>query len=69
MAGPGKAESGIRFNAAQSHTDEIIVPHDPADPGFAKMVGRLASVAEIFAASNLEVGLETGQETAAGLQR
>jgi L-ribulose-5-phosphate 3-epimerase len=43
------------------------VPHDPADPGFAKMVGRLAAVAEIFAAADMDVGLETGQETAAGL--
>ncbi|MCU0752994.1 MAG: sugar phosphate isomerase/epimerase [Akkermansiaceae bacterium] len=43
------------------------VPHDPADPGFAKMAGRLAAVAEIFAEAEMEVGLETGQETAAGL--
>jgi sugar phosphate isomerase/epimerase len=43
------------------------VPHDPADPGFAKMVGRLAAVAETFAAADMDVGLETGQETAAGL--
>jgi sugar phosphate isomerase/epimerase len=43
------------------------VPHDPADPGFAKMTQRLAAVAEIFAAADMEVGLETGQETAAGL--
>jgi sugar phosphate isomerase/epimerase len=43
------------------------VPHDPADPGFTKMVERLAIVAEIFAAADLEVGLETGQETADGL--
>jgi sugar phosphate isomerase/epimerase len=43
------------------------VPHDPADPGFARMVGRLAAVAEIFAAANMQVGLETGQETADGL--
>jgi sugar phosphate isomerase/epimerase len=31
------------------------------------MVGRLAAVAEIFAAADMEVGLETGQETADGL--
>lgn len=43
------------------------VPHDPADPDFAKMVGRLKTVAEIFAAADISVGLETGQETAAGL--
>lgn len=43
------------------------VPHDPADPCFVKMVGRLATVAEIFAMAGIEVGLETGQETAEGL--
>ncbi len=43
------------------------VPHDSADPDFAKMVGRLKTVAEIFAAADISVGLETGQETADGL--
>jgi L-ribulose-5-phosphate 3-epimerase len=43
------------------------VPHDPADPGFFLMAGRLAEVAGIFAAADMEVGLETGQETADGL--
>ncbi|MEX1115731.1 MAG: sugar phosphate isomerase/epimerase family protein [Akkermansiaceae bacterium] len=43
------------------------VPHDPADPDLAKMVGRLKTVAEIFAAADMSVGLETGQETADGL--
>lgn len=43
------------------------VPHNPADPDFAKMVARLKTVAEIFAAADISVGLETGQETADGL--
>lgn len=43
------------------------VPHDPADPDFAKMVERLAAVADVFAAADMTVALETGQETAAGL--
>ncbi len=43
------------------------VPHDPADPGFAKMTGRLKAVAEIFASTGMLLGLETGQETADGL--
>jgi sugar phosphate isomerase/epimerase len=43
------------------------VPHDPADPGYAKMLQRLEAVAEIFAAEKMEVALETGQETAADL--
>jgi L-ribulose-5-phosphate 3-epimerase len=40
------------------------LPHDPADPNFAKMLGRLGKVADIFAAKKLTLGLETGQETA-----
>lgn len=43
------------------------VPHDAADAGYAKMLQRLAAVAEIFAAEKMDVALETGQETAADL--
>lgn len=43
------------------------VPHEPADPDFAKMLKRLAAVADVFAAKSMVVGLETGQETAAAL--
>ena len=43
------------------------VPHDTTDPGFTKMVGRIKAVAEIFAAADMHLGLETGQETADGL--
>ena len=43
------------------------LPHDEADPAFSKMMSRLAVVADLFAAANIAVGLETGQETAAAL--
>jgi L-ribulose-5-phosphate 3-epimerase len=43
------------------------VPHDPADPDFSKMVARLTTMAEIFAAAGITVALETGQETAGEL--
>lgn len=43
------------------------VPHDPADSGYGKMLDRLAVVADSFAAKQMTVGLETGQETAADL--
>ena len=43
------------------------VPHDPVDPDFVKMVERLAAVAEVFRAAKIQVGLETGQETAGEL--
>jgi len=43
------------------------VPHDEADPAFAKMLVRLREVSDIFGEENIEIGLETGQETAAAL--
>jgi len=43
------------------------VPHDPAAAGYAKLLQRLRTVAEIFAAYAIAVGLETGQETATAL--
>lgn len=43
------------------------VPHDPAAADYAKLLQRLRTVAEIFAAKEMTVGLETGQETAAAL--
>lgn len=43
------------------------VPHDVTDPDFKKMLVRLTTVAGMFAAADILVGLETGQETAAEL--
>jgi L-ribulose-5-phosphate 3-epimerase len=43
------------------------LPHEESDPAFAKLVDRLAKVAGLFAARGIEVGFETGQETAATL--
>lgn len=43
------------------------VPHDSADPDYQKLMQRLATVAEIFAAKKMAVALETGQETAPAL--
>jgi hydroxypyruvate isomerase len=43
------------------------LPHDPSDPGFARMLARLGEVADVFAARNIALGLETGQETASVL--
>jgi L-ribulose-5-phosphate 3-epimerase len=40
------------------------LPHEESDPAFAKMLRRLAEVADIFAAEKIELGLETGQESA-----
>lgn len=43
------------------------LPHDESDHSFAKMLDRLAEVADIFAAKKIALGLETGQETADAL--
>jgi sugar phosphate isomerase/epimerase len=40
------------------------VPHDVSDPNYSKMLNRLRTVADVFAAEAIELGLETGQETA-----
>ncbi len=40
------------------------LPHEEADPNFAKMLQRLAEVADLFASRDITLGLETGQETA-----
>jgi sugar phosphate isomerase/epimerase len=41
------------------------IPHEPADPHYSKLLERIQQVAEIFAAKNIAVALETGQEAAA----
>ena len=45
------------------------LPHRRSDKGFAKMLTRLAEVADIFDRAKIMVGLETGQETAPVLAR
>lgn len=40
------------------------LPHDESDPDFHKLVDRLSRVAELFAARQINIGFETGQETA-----
>lgn len=40
------------------------LPHDEVDPAFAKLMGRLRQVADLFAGAGIHLGLETGQETA-----
>lgn len=43
------------------------LPHEETDPAFGRTVARLEMVAEIFDAREIDLGLETGQETAAEL--
>ena len=43
------------------------LPHEESDPSFAKLLGRLRQVADLFAANKMVIGLETGQEEAGTL--
>jgi sugar phosphate isomerase/epimerase len=45
------------------------LPHDEKDPAAVRMLQRLGEVAEVFAASGINLGLETGQETAPVLRQ
>lgn len=40
------------------------LPHDPADPAHAKLRDRIRRIADLFAAHDITLGFETGQETA-----
>jgi L-ribulose-5-phosphate 3-epimerase len=40
------------------------LPHEPSDPRFQTLLQRMALIADLFAAKHMELGLETGQETA-----
>jgi L-ribulose-5-phosphate 3-epimerase len=43
------------------------LPHDQTAPDFSKMLRRLGNVADIFSSVGVDLGLETGQETAEAL--
>jgi sugar phosphate isomerase/epimerase len=44
------------------------LPHDPNDPAFDKLLQRIRQIADLFAEKGIDLGLETGQETAATLR-
>ncbi len=44
------------------------LPHDPKDPAFDKLAGRVRQIARLFAARGITLGCETGQETASALK-
>lgn len=44
------------------------LPHEETDPAFDKLLGRIRAVADLFAAEGIDLGLETGQETAETLR-
>jgi sugar phosphate isomerase/epimerase len=62
----------IRATAALAHELKLklvtfhagFLPHKEKDPNFAKMLGRLTETADAFGVAKINLGLETGQETA-----
>ena len=44
------------------------LPHDPGDPTFEKLIGRIRQIAKCFAAKGITVSCETGQEPASALK-
>jgi sugar phosphate isomerase/epimerase len=44
------------------------LPHDPTDRTFQKLLQRITLIAELFAAKGIDLGFETGQETAETLR-
>jgi len=56
-----------QLGVKQVSTHAGFLPHDPADPAFDKLSGRVAELAALFAADGGSLLLETGQESAATL--
>jgi L-ribulose-5-phosphate 3-epimerase len=44
------------------------LPHETSDPHFKKLLQRITQIADLFAAAGIELGFETGQETAEALR-
>ena len=61
-----KLAAGLNIRLVTFHAG--FLPHDDRDPGFAKLRDRLRQIADAFAAHNVDLALETGQETADALK-
>jgi L-ribulose-5-phosphate 3-epimerase len=58
--------TSLKLNLIGFHAG--FLPHDPKDPDYQKLLGRLRQVADLFAAAGIDLALETGQETAETLR-
>jgi L-ribulose-5-phosphate 3-epimerase len=58
------ARLGVRFVLFHAG----FLPHDRADPDYAKLAGRVRDIARIFASRGITLGCETGQEDAGSLK-
>jgi L-ribulose-5-phosphate 3-epimerase len=64
----GDRATGQEPEPAVGHLHAGFLPHEETDPAFGKLLGRIRAVADLFAAQGIELGLETGQETAETLR-
>lgn len=67
-AAEGDAIMASRFGIHLVTFHAGFIPHDAKDPARVSMVARLRQIAELMAARNVRVALETGQEDAATLE-
>jgi L-ribulose-5-phosphate 3-epimerase len=66
----------IQANAALAHKLNLklvtlhagFLPHEPSDPAFEKLLRRITRIADLFVARGIDLGFETGQETATTLR-
>ena len=61
------AELARRLGIALVTLHAGFIPHDRDDPEYTSIVERIRTVSDVFAAHDIRLGLETGQETAASL--
>jgi sugar phosphate isomerase/epimerase len=64
---PKAAEIAVQLGIKLVTFHAGFLPPDDNDPAYAKMHHRLELIADVFAAKNIDVAFETGQETAAVL--
>ena len=62
-----KRASELRLKVVTFHAG--FIPDEETDPVFEKLLHRIRLIADVFGANGVDVGLETGQETASTLQR
>jgi sugar phosphate isomerase/epimerase len=60
----GNADLAVRLGLKFVMFHAGFLPHEESDPAFAKLFDRLVKVAGLFADRGIQVGFETGQETA-----
>ncbi len=52
----------LKLNLVTFHAG--FLPHEPSHPDYKKLLERVTQIADLFAAKHIELGFETGQETA-----